>query len=104
MTYGHAPPVRDLPRSATSRLQVLNLGREIGVDVRGNSRCRPQMLVEPTITFASNLHFRWEYSSGNELFMVYTDYRDVTGGLRPNRGWDLRTRGFVIKINKIFRY
>ena len=55
-------------------------------------------------SFASNLRFRWEYSPGSELFLVYTDYRDVTGGLRPDRGWDLRSRGFVIKINKMFRY
>ena len=48
--------------------------------------------------------FRWKYCSGSELFVVYTDYRDVTDGLRPNRGGDLRTRGFVIKINKMFRY
>ncbi|MDE0394855.1 MAG: DUF5916 domain-containing protein [Gammaproteobacteria bacterium] len=55
-------------------------------------------------SFASNLRFRWEYSPGSELFLVYTDYRDVTGGLRPDRGWDLRSRGFVIKVNKMFRY
>ena len=56
-----------------------------------------------TDSFASNLRLRWEYSPGSELFVVYTDYRDVTGGLRPNRGWDLRSRGFVIKINRLFR-
>ena len=56
-----------------------------------------------TDSFASNLRLRWEYSPGSELFVVYTDYRDVTGSLRPNRGWDLRSRGFVIKINRLFR-
>ena len=55
-------------------------------------------------SLASNLRFRWEYSPGSELFLVYTDYRDITGGHRPDRGWDLRSRGFVIKINKMFRY
>ena len=57
-----------------------------------------------TDSFSSNLRFRWEYSPGSELFLVYTDYRDVTGGLRPDRsGWDLENRGFVVKVNKLFR-
>ncbi len=55
-------------------------------------------------SFSSNLRFRWEYSPGSELFVVYTDDRDVTGGLRPDRGWDLRNRGLVIKINKLLRF
>ncbi len=54
-------------------------------------------------SFGSNLRLRWEYSPGSELFVVYTDDRDVTGGLRPDRGWDLRNRGFVVKFNKLFR-
>ena len=54
-------------------------------------------------SFASNLRLRWEYSPGSELFVVYTDYRDVTGGLRPDRGWNLRSRGLVIKVNRMFR-
>ena len=37
-------------------------------------------------------------------FVVYTDDRDVTGGLRPDRGWDLRNRGFVVKFNRLFRF
>ena len=55
-------------------------------------------------SFSSNLRLRWEYSPGSELFVVYTDDRDVTGGLRPDRGWDLRNRGFVVKINKLLRF
>ena len=56
-------------------------------------------------SFASNLRFRWEYTPGSELFLVYTDYRDrgFAGALRPDRGWDLRNRGFVVKINRLFR-
>ncbi len=42
-------------------------------------------------SFGSNLRLRWEYSPGSELFVVYTD-DDVTGGLRPDRSWDLRNR------------
>ena len=55
-------------------------------------------------SFGSNLRLRWEYSPGSELFVVYTDDRDVTGGLRPDRGWDLRNRGLVVKFNKLFRF
>ena len=54
-------------------------------------------------SFSSNLRLRWEYSPGSELFVVYTDDRDVTGSLRPDRGWSLRNRGFVVKINRLFR-
>ena len=55
-------------------------------------------------SFSSNLRLRWEYSPGSELFVVYTDDRDVTQGFRPDRGWDLRNRGFVVKFNRLFRF
>ena len=55
-------------------------------------------------SFGSNLRLRWEYSPGSELFVVYTDDRDVTAGLRPDRGWELRNRGFVVKFNRLFRF
>ncbi len=55
-------------------------------------------------SFSSNLRLRWEYSPGSELFVVYTDDRDVTRGFRPDRGWDLRNRGFVVKFNRLFRF
>ena len=55
-------------------------------------------------SFGSNLRLRWEYSPGSELFVVYTDDRDVTGGLRPDRGWSLRNRGLVVKFNRLFRF
>ena len=54
-------------------------------------------------SFSSNLRLRWEYSPGSELFVVYTDERDVSAGLRPDRGWALRNRGFVVKLNRLFR-
>ena len=55
-------------------------------------------------SFGSNLRLRWEYSPGSELFVVYTDDRDVTAGFRPDRGWELRNRGFVVKFNRLFRF
>ena len=54
-------------------------------------------------TIASNLRFRWEYSPGSELFVVYTEDRDTTP-LRPDRSTELRNRGFVVKINRLFRF
>ena len=51
---------------------------------------------------SSNLRFRWEYSPGSELFVVYTEERD-TDPLRPMRGVELLNRGFVVKVNRLFR-
>ena len=52
--------------------------------------------------FSSNVRFRWEYLPGSELFVVYTDERDtgLSGLTRPPT---LRNRGFVVKINRLFR-
>ena len=55
-------------------------------------------------SFSSNLRLRWEYSPGSELFVVYTDDRDITRGFLPDRGFDLRNRGFVVKFNRLFRF
>ena len=55
-----------------------------------------------TDTVGANLRFRWEYSPGSELFVVYTEDRD-TLSLRPDRTTFLRNRGFVVKINRLFR-
>ena len=51
---------------------------------------------------SANLRFRWEYSPGSELFVVYTEERD-TETFRPDRFSELRNRGFVVKINRLFR-
>jgi hypothetical protein len=45
------------------------------------------------------LRFRWEYSPGSEVFVVYTDERDTVG-----RGFPaLKNHAFVVKINRLFR-
>jgi len=50
-------------------------------------------------TFSTNLRFRWEYSPGSEVFVVYTDERDTVG-----RGFPaLKNHAFVVKINRLFR-
>ncbi len=56
-----------------------------------------------TNTVSNNLRLRWEYSPGSELFVVYTEDRE-TDPLRPNRFSDLRNRGFVVKMNRLFRF
>ncbi len=56
--------------------------------------------------FSTNLRFRWEYAPGSELFLVYTDERDTTDdGLSPMavRGGGLKSRVFVVKLNRLFR-
>ena len=56
-----------------------------------------------TDTISNNLRLRWEYSPGSELFVVYTEDRD-TDPLRPDRFSELRNRGFVVKVNRLFRF
>ena len=54
-------------------------------------------------TFSTNVRLRWEYSPGSELFVVYTEDRD-TDPFLPDRRTDLRNRGFVGKMNRLFRF
>ena len=69
----------------------------------------PRMFVAALVQYASsttslstNLRFRWEYQPGSELFVVYTEGRDT---LPPaGTGTALENRGFVVKINKLFRF
>ena len=56
-----------------------------------------------TDTISNNLRLRWEYSPGSELFVVYTEEQS-TDPLRPNRLSELRSRGFVVKVNRLFRF
>ena len=56
-----------------------------------------------TNTVSNNLRLRWEYSPGSELFVVYTEDRE-TDPLRPDRYSELRNRGFVVKMNRLFRF
>ena len=51
-------------------------------------------------SLSTNLRFRWEYQPGSELFVVYTEGRSTL----PLRGTDLESRGFVVKINRLFRF
>ena len=55
-----------------------------------------------TDTVSTNLRLRWEYSPGSELFVVYTEDQN-TDPLRPDRFSQLRNRGLVVKVNRLFR-
>ena len=51
--------------------------------------------------FSSNLRFRWEYRPGSELFLVWTDERNMDPAVgEPG----LRTRGLAIKATRLLRY
>ena len=50
-------------------------------------------------SYSTNARFRWEHQPGSELFVVYSEGRNTTGPGYP----DLDTRGFVVKINRLFR-
>ena len=56
-----------------------------------------------TNTISSNLRLRWEYTPGSELFVVYTDERHADP-LRPDRSYGLRSRGLVLKVNRLLRF
>ncbi|MEQ1731867.1 MAG: hypothetical protein ABL982_26130, partial [Vicinamibacterales bacterium] len=50
-------------------------------------------------SYNANARFRWEYQPGSEVFVVFTEGRNTLGTGFPT----LDTRGFVVKINLLFR-
>ncbi len=54
-------------------------------------------------TFSSNVRFRWEYRPGSEFFVVWTDEQN-TNPLDPRERFELRTRAFVVKMTRLFRF
>ena len=55
-----------------------------------------------THRFGSNLRFRWEYTPGSELFVVYTDERDTTVPIRAPSA--LLNRVLTVKITRLVRF
>jgi len=51
-------------------------------------------------SLSTNVRFRWEYEPGSDLFVVYTDGRDIQGTGYP----DLRNQSLVLKFTKLFRF
>lgn len=66
----------------------------------------PKMFASVLVQYSSgsnalstNVRFRWEYRPGSELFLVYNEQRDTRAIHSPG----LVNRGFVVKINRLFR-
>ena len=75
--------------------------------VRATVTMTPRMFVAALVQYSSsstslstNLRFRWEYQPGSELFIVYSEGRSTL----PPQGTDLESRGFAVKINRLFRF
>ena len=51
-------------------------------------------------SLTSSARLRWEYTPGSELFVVWTDGRNVTGAPKPG----LLSRTFAVKITKLLRF
>jgi hypothetical protein len=66
----------------------------------------PRMLASALFQYNSdagsvstNIRFRWEYRPGSDFFIVYTDNRDTTVRGFP----EMRNRGLVVKLTRLFR-
>jgi hypothetical protein len=51
-------------------------------------------------SISTNVRFRWEYTAGSELFVVYNDNRDTLPPGFPA----LQNRSVIIKINRLLRF
>ncbi|MYF76016.1 MAG: hypothetical protein F4174_01340 [Acidobacteria bacterium] len=49
--------------------------------------------------FSANVRFRWEYSPGSDLFVVFSSNRDGDDGLSG-----LSDRAVVVKFTRLFRF
>ena len=92
---------------------------EIGIEIAGdftatviNNRVTytmtPLMFVSAlvqynssTASLSSNVRLRWEYRPGSELFVVYTDGRNLEP--LPNTT-NLMNRSFAVKITRLVRF
>lgn len=53
-----------------------------------------------THSLSTNLRFRWEYTPGSELFVVFNDSRDTLVRGFP----ELQSRAVIVKVNKLLRF
>ncbi len=67
----------------------------------------PRMFVEVLTQFSSasdsvgtNVRYRWEYTPGSDLFVVYSEARDTRLGGFP----ELVNRGLAIKLTRLIRF
>ena len=76
------------------------------LSTRATAPLTPRMFISALLqynssanAFSTNVRLRWEYQPGSELFVVLTEGRNTLGAGYPL----LETRGFVVKINRLFR-
>jgi hypothetical protein len=74
--------------------------------MRATAPLTPRMYISTLLqynssnsSFSTNARLRWEYQPGSELFVVFTEGRNTLGAGYPF----METRGFVVKINRLFR-
>ena len=67
----------------------------------------PRMIINSLVQYNKSRHslnssirFRWEYTPGSELFIVYSEGRDTFETRIP----ELSNKSVVIKINRLFRF
>ncbi len=77
------------------------------VSARSTYMVSPRMFMSVLIqynsslsTLGTNARFRWEYRPGSEMFVVYSDGREMV----PKGFPELRNRAFVVKVNRLFRF
>jgi hypothetical protein len=77
------------------------------VSSRATYTMTPFMFISALIQYNSTTHavstnarFRWEYTVGSELFVVYNDNRDTLTSGFP----DLQNRSLIVKVNRLFRF
>ncbi len=51
-------------------------------------------------TLSTNARFRWEYTPGSELFIVYSDGRDTLSRGFPG----ISNRSFIVKVTRLLRW
>ena len=49
----------------------------------------------------ANIRFRWEFTPGSDLFVVYNEGRDTAFGVNQS---ELSARSFVVKVTRLFRF
>ena len=78
------------------------------VSGRGTLSFTPRMLVAALVQYNSsaslvttNVRYRWEFSPGSEIFLVYSDGRDTLAPVA--RQSSTLNRGFTVKVTRLFR-
>ena len=99
------PQVSLEPRLSINRVVLEGRFTTKLVATRATYTMTPRMFFSGLLRYNSsndtvnvNLRLRWEYNSGSEVFVVYTDERDTGAPGSPQ----VENRVFAIKINRLF--